>query len=844
MVSGGSSATLEFLKIRMLRFSTIPLVLLAAPALAQEVPEPAPIAQDEGEASEAPAPGSEILVVAERIRGQVDAPQAPIATFDETEIGALGASSLSDVLSRISPQTGSGRGRGGGMPVVLVNGQRITNFREMRNFPPESLRRVEVLPEEVALRYGFPANSRVVNLILKDKFSSRRIEAEYRLPTRGGFNSWELEASQMRIDGPSRFNVTASVEDGSPLFESERTALVSAGSLPTVAGDPDPREFRSLISDTRDLGLNASWTKGLGKDGTGGAISLNANATRSDSLSWSGLDVVRLANASGATALRALADPLERRGRVTSLQGGAGLNLFPGRWQLSATLDAGHTVSTTRIDRRADTSGLIAAALAGTLPISGQIPAVPSAGFDTARSESNNATALVTMIGRPMQLPAGEVAATFKAGYAFSVIDSADSRSTAGPVSLRRGDLSVGVNLGVPIASRRENSLAALGDLTLNFSAGYNHLSDFGSLTDWSAGLTWSPVEKLGFQASYLVNEAAPSLAQLGNPASLTFNVPIYDFARGETVLVTLTSGGNPALRKESQRDLKLGVNWEMPMRGSSLLIEYFRNRSENVSSGFPLLTPAIEAAFPGRAVRDSSGRLTAIDQRPVTLAEQTGSRLRWGINLSGTIGKAPPGGGGMAGMFGGGRGPGGPRGPGAGGGRGPGGGMMGAMFGGGGQGRWNLGIYHTAQFSSRVLVAPGGPSLDLLGGDALSGGGTPRHSVEFNLGAFHKGLGMFGQGTWTGPTTLKASGAPGTSDLRFGSLAKINLNLFADLGQIGLAKQAPFFKGTRISLRINNLLDARQKVTDASGTVPLGYQPDYLDPRGRVLELEFRKLF
>ncbi|HQE00703.1 MAG TPA: TonB-dependent receptor [Novosphingobium sp.] len=833
----------------MLRYSTVPFALLAVPAIAQEVPAPA--LQAEAEAPEVDEGGTEILVVAERVKGQVDAPQAPIATFDETEIGALGASSLTDVLSRISPQTGSGRGRGGGMPVVLVNGQRITNFREMRNFPPEALRRVEVLPEEVALRYGFPANARVVNLILKDKFASRRIEAEYRLPTRGGFNSWELEASQMRIDGPSRFNVTASIEDGSPLFESERPGLISASNLPSVAGDPDPRAFRSLIADTRDIGVNASWTKGLGKDGTGGAISLNANASRSDSLSWSGLDLARLADAGGATALRALADPLERRGQTTSLQGGAGLNLFPGRWQLSATLDAGHTVNTTRIDRRADTSGLIAAALAGSLPISGPLPALPSAGFDTARSESNTATALVTMIGRPLLLPAGEVAATFKAGYAFSAIDSSDTRSTAGPVSLRRGDLSAGVNLGIPIASRRENSLAALGDLTLNFSAGYNHLSDFGSLTDWSAGLTWSPVEKLNLQASYLVNEAAPSLSQLGSPANVTFNVPVYDFARGETVLVTVTGGGNPALRKESQRDLKLGANYELPMRGSSLLVEYFRNRSDDVSASFPLLTPAIEAAFPGRAVRDASGRLTGIDQRPVTLAEQTGSRLRWGLNLSGTIGKAPEGGSGMMGMMGGGRGPGGPRGgsgrpagAGAGGGRGPGGGMMGAMFGGGGQGRWNVGVYHTVQFSSRVLIAPGGPALDLLDGDALSGGGTPRHSVEFNLGAFHKGLGMFGQGTWSGPTTLKASGAPGTSDLRFGSLAKVNLSVFADLGQVGLAKQAPFFKGARVSLRVDNLFDARQKVKDGSGMVPLSYQPDYLDPRGRVIELEFRKMF
>ena len=168
---------------------------------------------------------------------------------------------------------------------------------------------------------------------------------------------------------------------------------------------------------------------------------------------------------------------------------------------------------------------------------------------------------------------------------------------------------------------------------------------------------------------------------------------------------------------------------------------------------------------------------------------------------------------------------------------------MMGAMF--GGQGRWNLGLYHTIQFDSTVLIAPGVPVLNLLDGDALSGGGTPRHSLEFNGGAFYKGFGTFIQGTWAAPTAVRASGAPGTSDLRFGALAKVNVNLFADLGRMPkLTKAVPFFKGARLSLGIDNVFDARQKVTDANGVLPLSYQPDYLDPRGRVVSLSFRKLF
>lgn len=815
-------------------------VLAAAPAAAQEVPAPADPAEETGQGS-----GTEILVVAERVRGQVDAPQPPIATFDEKEVAALGASSLTDVLTRIAPQTGSGRGRGDGPPAILVNGQRITSFREMRNYPPEAIKKVEVLPEEVGLRYGFAPDARVVNFILKDNYTSKRVEAEYAMPTRGDWGTGQIEATALKLKGPQRFSVTLTADDTSPLTEAERPVRQSV--LRGVASDPDPAANRTLIADGRDLGLNLSWARGLGKGGTGGQISANANLSQADSRSLSGLDAVLLTAPGGASALRTLADPLERRTRTRTAQGGAGLNTFIGRWQLTATIDATHAEGTTWIDRRADTSALVAAAAAGTLAITAPLPAVPAAGRELTTTNSDRIESLLTLVGRPLKLPAGELTTTFKGGYTWLSYDSADQRAAA-PVSLTRNRVLGGLNVAIPLTSRREQVLAGLGDIALNFSADWTHLSDFGQVNSWSGGLTWAPTRKLGLQASYISNEAAPAISQLGNPQTQTFNVPVYDFTRGETVLATVTGGGNPALRQERQRDFKLGANWQLPfLNNSNLVVEYFRNRSNDVTASLPLLTPAIEAAYPGRVTRDVSGRIVAVDQRPVTLTEQTSSRLRWGFNLSGTLGKADPAAGG--GMMGGQRGAGGPppgggRGPGSGmSGGGPRGGMMGMMMGGGGgQGRWNLALYHTVQFSNEVLVVPGGPVLDLLGGDALSAGGTARNALEMNGGWFYRGFGMFLNGTWSAPTRVKASGAPGTSELRFGSVTKLNVNLFVDMAQ--RFKQAAFWKGTRLSLRAENLFDSRQKVTDGSGAVPLSYQADYMDPRGRVLELEFRKMF
>ena len=822
----------------------IALALWAAPVVAQQ----SAVASESASvpADEATPTRTDIVVNGLRLRGQVETYEIPIAVFGESDIQALGAGSVGELLTRISPQTGSGRGRGGGgMPVVLVNGQRVASFRELRNFPSEAIQRVEILPEPVALKFGFPPDTRVVNLILKNKFRSQSAEASYGVPTLGGFGSYSLETSLTRVDGPGRLSLTASTDDTSPLFEAERGVVQPASSRSSVSTDPDIAQNRSLIADSRNFGLNAAWTRGFGKDGLGGTLSLSGAVTRADGHAYLGNDLVLLTAPGGATALRTLPGSLDRVTQLTTLQSGAGYSTFFGPWQFSATLDGNHAESTARIDRSANPAALVSAAAGGTLPITGPLPGLPDAGFDRADSTSNSLTSLATLIGRPLRLPSGWLGATVKAGYAWSGIDSTDTRSLVGQTRLKRGDLSLGTNLNLPLTSRRERVGAGLGDLSVNLSAGWNSLSDFGSLIDWSAGLTWNPTAKLSFGASYIVNEAAPTLSQLGDPTAIGSNRPRYDFLRGETVLITTISGGNPLLVKERQRDLKFSANWQLPfMANSNVIAEYFKNHSDNVSASFPLLTPAIEAAFPGRATRDSTGRLISIDQRPVTFAQQVGSRLRWGFNLSGGFGKPGAGGGGLFGGLPPGAGPR-PAGAGGGGGR-RGGGGIGALLGGGGQpGRWSLGLFHTAQFESRVLVAPGGPVLDLLGGAALSASGTPRHTVEFNGGVFYSGVGGFFQGTWNAPTTVAGSGLPGTSDLRFGSVANVSMFVFFDFSQRPkLVKQVPFLKGARLSLRTENLLGSRQRVTDGNGVVPLSYQADYLDPRGRVITLQLRKAF
>jgi iron complex outermembrane receptor protein len=134
---------------------------------------------------------------------------------------------------------------------------------------------------------------------------------------------------------------------------------------------------------------------------------------------------------------------------------------------------------------------------------------------------------------------------------------------------------------------------------------------------------------------------------------------------------------------------------------------------------------------------------------------------------------------------------------------------------------------------------------LDLLDGDAISGGGVSRHSFELQGGAFYNGMGLRFRGTYGGKSRIDGSGLPGSTDLYFDDIFKLDLRIFADLGRKEkLVAAVPFLEGTRVSLAVDNVFDARQRVTDSTGTVPLRYQPFLIDPIGRKFEIEFRKLF
>lgn len=636
------------------------LPLAAAPtATAQPQPPLQPRVEDEPDSASDTAGTNEIIVRSGRVRGQLFVEQAPLLELDETQIAAEGVTSITDLIAQISARTGSARGRGGGdgRPVILVNGIRIGSFREFANYPPEALARVEVFPEEVAQRFGFPPDRRVINLILKDNYSNRQADLELEAPSRGGYFRNEQQLGILRIADGGRINASIQVEDTTLLTEAERNVPQTPGSISEVPGDPDQAKFRSLLADTFSLDANVSWAKAIIDSGT--SLSANLNYARNQSRSLDGLNTIVLTGPAGQSALRTFgeATPLARRTSSDTVSAAGSITRPTNAFRLTSTFDGSFAETETEIDRRLGEDRLRAlreAAAAGTLAVTGPLPDDTDNGFDLARSRVLNGTSLTTLEGSLAELPAGEVRATFNAGVGWQRIESADTRS-ATDVTLTRRSLSTGANLVVPLTSEREEFLDALGTFTLNLQAGVEELSDFGVLGDWNAGLTWTPVRGLDLSATYIWREVAPGLAALGDPRIVNLNVPVFDFVRGETVLAEVVTGGNPDLPAETQRDWKFSANWELPFwENSRLAVDYIRNRSDDVVSAFPQITADIEAAFPGRVTRDADGRIVRVDRRSVSFAETRADRIQFTLSTNGSFG-APPGEAGGGGRFGGG---------------------------------------------------------------------------------------------------------------------------------------------------------------------------------------------
>ncbi|MCY1647522.1 TonB-dependent receptor [Caulobacter sp. SL161] len=624
----------------------------------------------------------------------------PEQTFTTADVRAIGVSSVEDLLTELQPQTTSGLG---GDPVILLNGRRISGRGEIRDIPTEAIQRVEVLPEEVALKYGYSADQKVVNIVLRQRFRATTLDATLGGSTEGGQMTEQLSWSQLQLNRQGRTNLSVKLQNSDQLLESDRdlvsrsstglydfsgnvtpasggalTALSAlAGTPVTVAGVPasaaagppslsaflptanqantsDITGDRTLLPRNRQLTINSVTNRYI-LDDVSATLNLGLTASQNDSLQGPARARLTLPAASpfspfGQDVLlyRYLGDQDALGQMSRNIAGNAGftLNRDTETLRLSLTGTFGRATTKTETDRSVDLSALqgrLTALEAGLNPF-GALPVLP---LNTDRAKSTTDTADLQFVANRAlaKLRAGDLSTTVKLGATGSRLEATSIRAgVQSDSTLSRGEANAQVSFDLPLASRRKGVRAEIGDLSANLNLAARQVSDVGTLTTLGGGLNWSPVKPVSVILSATRQENAPSIAQLGNPLIVTPGSQVFDYVRGTSVDVTRVSGGNPNLKGETRNVLRLGATYKPEkIQGLSFTANYSRTRIDDPVASFPAATAAVEAAFRDRFTRDADGVLTRIDTRPVNFQRRESEQVRWGFNFSRQIGRTPP---------------------------------------------------------------------------------------------------------------------------------------------------------------------------------------------------------
>ncbi|WP_137871804.1 TonB-dependent receptor, partial [Sphingomonas sp. 1F27F7B] len=183
----------------------------------QRAPQPAP-AQEQGPDDM----GDEgTIVVNGVLPGAVKTDVKPEVQLNPADIRAYGASNVSELITALQAQLGSSAGRGDEQPVILISGRR-SSMNEVRDLPTEAIDRIDILPEEVALQYGYGPTQKVINFVLRNRFRAVTTVLEGQMPTAGGNATESANLNILKLNRDGRVTLDVKYNQNSAILESER----------------------------------------------------------------------------------------------------------------------------------------------------------------------------------------------------------------------------------------------------------------------------------------------------------------------------------------------------------------------------------------------------------------------------------------------------------------------------------------------------------------------------------------------------------------------------------------------------------------------------------------------
>lgn len=748
-------------------------------------------------ASAAPARDFEdedIVVTGKPPRGSVIGDIPPINVLTSRDVRATGATSFDELLEAIAPDIGVARGAGAARPLVLLNGRRVSSYRELRDIPIEAVSRVDILPEEVALKYGYAPDQKVVNVVLQNRFVESVAQAAANSAAHDGYTGGGGDLTRISLTPKLRRTLSLHVGTEDILRGSQRS-LVEQQYEGVGTGATG-----LLIPPELGVRGTGTWYRALPHDVDG---TINLEAAHSNGHLLSGLSEQLPAELRRNTT----DDRFHLGGSLAGDQG-------QWHWNVSANGDFERNRTTTTNQ--------------------GQL-------FAPGNAKSNDASGDLdaTLNGPLFSTPTGSADVSLRAAASGEYLEIDQTHFATPPAgSTSRATAVAAASIDLPI-SRRHARFSALGNLTLNGNAEVSELSDFGTLTRVGTGANWSPFSNLNFVGSWDHDQRAPSVRQLGEAFVETPGTRMFDFTNGVVNRVAVVTGGNPSLRTSSRDTLDLSAEWQ-PFDTVSLRL---RGDYAHVSIDRPIsnitIFPEIEQAFPDRFVRDASGNLLSVDLRPVNFSSAhrdtllvgfdftkplrshrvTSSEVERAIDRARAAGIAVPESaapnaapGSVASI------------PSS-------------------NGRLTLSLTDTITLVDRALIEPGLEQLDYLHGAPVGQtGGQPRHQIQAQAGWSNNGFGARIGANWRSSTNVDTLAG---ETLHFSPVATFDLRLFANVGQyFPIVSRHPWLRGASMRFEVGNIFNTLPRVHNSAGAVPQGFEPSMLEPLGRTIMLSIRKQF
>ncbi len=763
------------------------------------MPKPPP-SPPENASTQGDATGSVgITVSGERPRGAVIGNAQPLQIYSPLEIEAYGSNDIGELVKALGAKVSSDRSGSDSGPILLLNGKRIADVRQIFKIPAEAIERLEIFPEELALSYGYRADQKVVNVVIFERFRSDIGRLSFSVPSAGGQIESIVNANVLRIRKDTRITIDAGYSASGGLLESER------GILPPTSS-PDERAFRTLVPATRRLTLDTAfagnWVPGI------------------ESSVYGHYEQTRLGSFVGLAI-----KPIAQSFRIED--GSLGLTLNGARkgwlWSFSGNFE--HRTTKEATDNQFQP------------PLQ-----------DITRSRKTRISADLLISGSPISLPVGAIRTSLRLGAEQSVLTSISAQNVGGLRSrVVRDQAFAQLNLDIPLLARkgevRKTSLAAVGNVALE------NVRDFGTRLTLGAGLSWTPSDRLNAVVSFQDDEVVPSLDQVGSPLTLNANGRILDFHSGGFVAVQWISGGNPALLPGKRQQFRFGLALK-PLAKDNLTVtlDYSKTWAVNPVISLDFGSTGPEAIVPNRFVRSPSGDLISVDSRPTNLKRSDQEIVRWGIDFTHSIGGAKGDSAAKTLIFsdaddles-----------------RLPKGAIITRVQAGSEaarpfeqtHNRLVVTLTHTIRLRDTLLAPDGITRLDLLNGFAVGPrGGNARHSIRLQSGISVSGLNANFSASWNSGSFVREnaiSPQASVNDLRFSDYLLVDFGVNVDLGdKFSWAQKSPFLRKTRLSFAVANLLDSNVLVTNQLSLVPTAYQPDYLDPLGRTVTVGIRTRF